>query len=177
MSAVMATMLFECALVIGVDVSAEKLALASSLGATHIIDAAASDPVDEIRALTGGRGVDFAVDASGLTRVIEQAFDSVRRGGGVCLFASHPAHSERIKIDPYELICGKSIRGSWGGSSEPDRDIPLFANLYREGKLPLHKLLTRRYRLEDVNGALNDLEHGAVGRALIELDPSVGSAT
>jgi S-(hydroxymethyl)glutathione dehydrogenase/alcohol dehydrogenase len=174
MSALMATMLYECSKVIAVDISAEKLELAHSFGATHIFNSAATDVVAEIRNLTGGVGVDYAVEASGIASVIEQAFESVRRGGGVCVFASHPENGKRISIDPYELICGKQLRGSWGGSSNPDRDIPMFAKLYREGKLPLEKLITKRYSLDAINDALNDLEHHRVGRPLIEIDKTIG---
>lgn len=174
MSALMATMLFECAQVIAVDISADKLELSRSFGATHTIDASREDPVAEIRKLTGGRGADYAVEASGQANVIEQAFESVRRGGGACVFASHPAHGARVSIDPFELICGKQIRGSWGGSCNPDRDIPMFAKLYLEGRLPLEKLLTRRYRLDQINEALDDMEQHRVLRPLIEIDPDLG---
>jgi S-(hydroxymethyl)glutathione dehydrogenase / alcohol dehydrogenase len=174
MSALMATMLFNCAKVIAVDVSADKLALATSFGATHLINATQADPVSAIRAMTGGLGVDYSVEASGQVTVIEQAFESVRRAGGVCVFASHPEHGKRISIDPYELICGKQIRGSWGGSSNPDRDIPMFAKLYAEGRLPLEKLITKRYPLEAINEALDDLEQHRVGRPLIEIDTTLG---
>ena len=174
MSALIATMLFQCPKVIVVDVSADKLALARSFGATHTIDATTSNPINEIRTLTDGLGVDYAVEASGQVKVIEQAFASIRRGGGVCVFATHPEEGNTISIDPYELICGKQIRGSWGGSSNPDRDIPMFAKLYLEGKLPLEKLITKRYRLEDINEALDDLEHRRVGRPLIEIDTTIG---
>jgi S-(hydroxymethyl)glutathione dehydrogenase/alcohol dehydrogenase len=170
MSALMAIMLYQCAQVIAVDVSAEKLALAKSFGATHVIDASATDPVAEIKSLTQGGGVDYAVEASGQAKVIEQAFASIRRGGGVCVFASHPEHGKLISIDPYELICGKKIRGSWGGSSDPDRDVPLFARLYLEGKLPLEKLISKRYKLESINEALDDMEDMKTGRPLIEID-------
>ncbi|MDB3912796.1 zinc-binding dehydrogenase [Paracoccaceae bacterium] len=173
MSALMATMLFQCAKVIAIDVSADKLELALSFGATHTIDAGTSDPINEIRALTGGLGVDYAVEASGQVKVIEQAFASIRCGSGVCVFATHPEQGNTISIDPYELICGKQIRGSWGGSSNPDRDIPMFAKLYLEGKLPLEKLITKRYRLDDINEALDDLEHRRVGRPLIEIDTTI----
>ncbi|MDO8771195.1 MAG: zinc-binding dehydrogenase [Burkholderiaceae bacterium] len=176
MSALMATMLFKCSKVIAVDVSAEKLELALSFGATHVINAKLTDATAEIRKLTGELGVDYAIEASGQASVIEQAFESVRRGGGLCVFASHPEHGRRISIDPYELICGKQIRGSWGGSSNPDQDIPMFANLYLQGRLPLEKLLTKRYTLDQINEALDDLEHHRVGRPLIEIDPSLGSS-
>jgi S-(hydroxymethyl)glutathione dehydrogenase/alcohol dehydrogenase len=175
MSAMMATMLFQCSKVIAVDISNEKLALAKSFGATHVVDARTLDPVNEILLLTGGRGVDFAVEASGQTNVIESAFASVRRAGGVCVFASHPQYGSRISIDPHELICGKQIRGSWGGSSNPDRDVPMFAELYREGKLPLEKLISKRYRLDSINEALDDLEQHRVGRPLIEIDSTMDS--
>ncbi len=175
MSALMATMLFQCEQVIAIDVSADKLALARSFGATHTIDASTIDPVSEIRSLTGSLGVDYAVEASGQVKVIEQAFASIRRGSGECVFASHPQQGATISIDPYELICGKQIRGSWGGSSNPDRDIPVFARLYLEGKLPLEKLITKRYPLESINEALDDLDHHRVGRPLIEIDTSIGS--
>jgi S-(hydroxymethyl)glutathione dehydrogenase/alcohol dehydrogenase len=173
MSALMATMLFKCARVIAVDVASDKLSLARSFGATHTIDASMCDPIGEIRSLTEGLGVDYAVEASGQAKVIEQAFSSIRRGGGVCVFASHPEHGTKISIDPYELICGKQIRGSWGGASNPDRDIPIFAQLYLEGKLPLEKLITKRYPLEAINEALDDLEYNRVGRPLIEIDKSL----
>ncbi|WP_196801315.1 zinc-binding dehydrogenase [Bordetella sp. FB-8] len=176
MSALIATMLFDCARVIAVDVSDEKLALSRSFGATDIINAKSSDPVAALKALTQGMGVDYAIEASGQVSVIEQAFASIRRGGGVCVFASHPAHGSRISIDPYELICGKQIRGSWGGGSNPDRDIPLFAKLYLEGRLPLEKLLTHRYALSQINEALDDMEHQRVGRPLIEIDGGLGAA-
>jgi S-(hydroxymethyl)glutathione dehydrogenase/alcohol dehydrogenase len=174
MSALMATMLFQCSKVIAVDVSADKLALATAFGATHTINATQADPVGIIRTMTGGLGVHYAVEASGQARVIEQAFESVRRAGGVCVFASHPEHGKRISIDPYELICGKQIRGSWGGSSNPDQDIPMFAKLYAEGRLPLEKLITKRYPLEAINEALDDLEQHRVGRPLIEIDTTLG---
>ena len=173
LSALMATMLFSCSKVIAVDVAADKLELARSFGATHTIDASQSDAVGEIRALTNMVGVDFAIEASGQARVIEQAFESVRRAGGACVFASHPEHGQRISIDPYELICGKQLRGSWGGSSNPDRDVPVFAALYREGRLPLEKLIGKRYPLSAINEALDDLESRRVARPLIEIDPTL----
>jgi S-(hydroxymethyl)glutathione dehydrogenase/alcohol dehydrogenase len=174
MSALMATKLCKCGMVVAVDVSDEKLALAREFGATHVVNSRTTDPVEAIRSMSGGKGLDFAVEASGLASVIEAAFKSVRRAGGLCVFASHPAHGEEIRLDPYELICGKQIRGTWGGSTDPDADIPRFAELYRQGRLPLEKLITHRYPLERINEALEDLEGMRVGRPLIEIDPTVG---
>lgn len=175
LSAMIACRLYDCSLVIAVDVAPDKLALAAELGATAVVNAARLDPVGEIRKLTDGKGVDFAVEAAGSARTIEQAFNAVRRGGGLCVFASHPPQEARISLDPYELICGKRIAGSWGGASNSDRDIPRLAELYRSGKLPLEKLISRRYKLDDINVAMDDLMQRRVTRPLIEISTSTGT--
>lgn len=174
LSALMATQVFKCAKVIGIDVSPEKLALAKSFGATDVINANEVDPIAKIKELTNNNGVDYSVEASGRARTIEDAFNSVRKNGGLCVFASHPPNGEKISIDPYDLICGKKIEGTWGGECDPDRDIPIFGELYRQGKLPLEKLLSARYKIENINEALIDLENKKVARPLIEINPSLG---
>mgnify|MGYP001568001400 FL=1 len=167
LSALMATGLYDCAAVIAVDVEDDKLALARDFGASATINARRQDPVAAIYELTGGRGVDCSIEAAGTTASIEQAFRAVRKGGGRCIFASHPPQGESIRLDPYDLICGKRIEGSWGGGCDPDRDVPRFAELYRQGRLPLERLITRRYTLDRINEALDDLETRKVGRPLI----------
>jgi S-(hydroxymethyl)glutathione dehydrogenase/alcohol dehydrogenase len=167
LSALMAAGLYECQTLIAVDIEKDKLELASEFGATHLIDSSVEDPVERIREITEGKGVDYSIEAAGVVKTIEQAFQSVRKGGGKCVFASHPKVDEKITIDPFDLICGKQIQGSWGGESNPEDDIPKFAQLYRDGKLPLEKLLTRRYSLDQINEALDDLEQRKVGRPLI----------
>ncbi len=169
LSALMAAKLYDCSSVIAVDVEDHKLEMAKEFGATHTINSKKSNPVAEILKLTCGNGVDYSVDASGYAVSIEQAFQSVRKAGGLCVFASHPAHNDKIRIDPFDLICGKQIKGSWGGESKPDRDIPKIAGLYREGKLPLEKLVSGRYPLERINEALLDIENHKVARAMIEI--------
>lgn len=170
MSALMATQLYRCEKVIAVDVEDAKLELAREFGATAVVNSSREDPVAAILGLTGGRGTDYSVEAAGRTTTIEQAFRSVRNQGGRCVFASHPEHGGRISIDPYDLICGKRIEGSWGGACNPDRDIPRFAELYRAGRLPLEKLITKRYTLDRINEALDDLEQRRVGRPLIVIN-------
>ena len=169
LSALMAAKLCECACIIAVDVESSKLELAKEFGATHLINATVENPLDGIYHIMGGRGVDFAVEAAGRAATIEQAFQSVRKEGGLCVFASHPPMGDTIQLDPFDLICGKQIRGSWGGESRPDEDVPRFVELYRKGLLPVDKLITHRYSLEQINQALSDLEQKIVGRALIEI--------
>jgi S-(hydroxymethyl)glutathione dehydrogenase/alcohol dehydrogenase len=167
LSALMAANLYKCQTLIAVDIEKNKLELAIEFGATHLIDSSMEDPIERIREITGGVGVDYSIEAAGLVKTIEQAFQSVRKGGGKCVFATHPTANEKIMIDPFDLICGKQIQGSWGGDSKPEEDVPQFAQLYRDGKLPLEKLFTRRYSLDQINEALSDLEQRKVGRPLL----------
>jgi len=174
LSALMATNFFECSKVIGVDVEQDKLSLARELGATHVIDSSKTDPVMAIRELTSGVGLDYSVEAAGRIKTIEQAYNSIRKNGGLCVFASHPPTGEKIQLDPHDLISGKQIMGTWGGACDPDKDIPLFASLYREGKLPLKKMITKRYSLDQINEALDDIEARRVARPLIEINSELG---
>ena len=173
LSALMVCQLYEFTQVIAVDVSQDKLELAKELRATHLINASEIDPVVAIREITGGEGVDYSIESAGQIRTIEQAFASVRRGTGWCVFASHPSSGQKISLDPFDLISGKRITGTWGGDSNPDRDIPRFAELYLAGKLPLEKLISRRYSLDDINDALDDLENKRVTRPLIEINSTL----
>lgn len=116
-SALMAAKTTKPSILIAIDIEDAKLKLASDLGATHIINSQASNAVAEVHNIVS-TGLDYAVEASGKANMIEQAFEMIRRGGGDLVFASHPQEGDKISIDPFELICGKSIRGSWGGGGQ-----------------------------------------------------------
>jgi S-(hydroxymethyl)glutathione dehydrogenase/alcohol dehydrogenase len=167
LSAVLAASLMNATTIIGVDVFDHKLELARLVGATHLINANQQDPLTSILQITGGRGVDYAIEAVGRRETMETAFRAVRDSGGLCVVAGNLPYGERISIDPFDLIRGKQIVGTWGGETQPDRDIPLYVDLYLAGKLKLGALITAEYRLEEINQALEDLEQGKVGRALI----------
>ena len=169
LSSLMAAKAFACSIIIVVDVEDSKLQMAKELGATNLINSNNENAVEKIYQITQERGVDYSIEAVGNAKVIEFAFQSVRDKGGLCVFAGHPAAHERILLDPFDLIKGKRIQGSWGGECDPDRDIPLLAKYYLEGKLPLEKMISHRYRLEEVNDALDNLENNKMARALLEM--------
>mgnify|MGYP001793675206 CR=1 FL=1 len=158
---------------IAVDVNPDKRKTALQLGATHALDGSRDDILDQIRTLTDGKGADYCLDAAGRTSTIELAFNAVRRQGGQCVFASHPEAGQMISIDPFELVNGKQIKGSWGGNTSPDRDLPHFYRMSVDNKLPLATMITRRYSLDKINDALDDLEAGAVMRPLLEINPAI----
>lgn len=173
LSALMATKLYKCSIIIAIDIEDKKLALAKEFGATHIINSAKEDALSKILEITDCKGTDYSIECSGIAKVIELSFKSVRNHGGLAIFSSHPQNGDKISLDPYDLICGKKIQGSWGGSSIPDKDIPKLAKLYLDGQLPLEKLIDKRYTLENINLALDDLEARKIARPLIVIDESL----
>lgn len=169
LSAVLAASLRGATPIIAVDLFEHKLEKARELGATHLIRARQQDPVAAIVEITRGHGVDYAIETAGRRETMEAAFRAVRDNGGLCVLAGNLPHGERISLDPFDLIRGKRIIGSWGGETWPDRDIPLYVDLYLAGKLKLDALITHTYRLGEINQAFDDLENGKVGRALIQM--------
>jgi S-(hydroxymethyl)glutathione dehydrogenase/alcohol dehydrogenase len=157
-----------CCPVIAIDVRREKLALAEQVGATHRVNAAEADPVQEIQRLCPG-GLDFAIEATGRPAVMQQALRSVRSQGGAAVVVGNARHGERLEIDPQQLNQGKRLLGTWGGDSQPDRDYPRYGRLIAAGRLSVEPLLSRTYRLSQISDALQDLERGEVARPLIDM--------
>lgn len=174
LSAIRAASILEAYPVIAVDLSEEKLAFARSFGATHTINASGNiDPVEAIRDLTGG-GVDYAFDAIGKQQTCDQILQAVRSGGqgagnigGTAVLVGIP--QEKITIDPQLIVQGQRIfRGSLG-AAYPDQDFSMYLRWHQQGKFPLDKLITRRYRLEQINEACDHLHAGDIlGRAILE---------
>jgi len=169
LSAIIALKALGIKMIIAIDISDEKLALAKELGATYIFNSKNSDTFKSIIDLTNG-GSDICVESGGEVSTIELGFSLIRKNGGKLLFASHPPEGSMIRLSPHELISGKKIAGSWGGASNPDIDIPKMQALFDKAKIPLEALLTKSYKLEQINEALDDLELGRVFRPLIKME-------
>lgn len=168
LAAVVSASLMNAATIVAVDVADTKLEHARALGATHTVHATREDPLAAIRRITGA-GVDYAVEAAGRPETMEAAFKSVRDGGGLCVLAGNLAHGGRMSIDPFDLIRGKRVIGTWGGETDPDRDILRYVRLYERGRLNLAAFITHEYRLDQINTAIDDLEAGRVGRAIVNM--------
>lgn len=167
LSALMALKELKPKVLIAIDISDDKLNLAKEFGATHLINSKTQNVISEIKKITPN-GVDACVESGGQIETIELGISIINKTGRL-YFASHPEQGKFIKIDPFDLISGKKIFGSWGGGCFPDRDIPRLTKIYKNGSLPLHKLITKRYSLDNINQALSDLENGLVFRPLIEM--------
>lgn len=157
-----------CDPIIAVDIREEPLALAGKCGATHLIDGK-QNPVQAIMKITEGRGTDFGIESAGLIATMQDGFAATRRFGGRFLIAGNAAHGEKMALDPFDLIAGKNIAGSWGGSSDPDKDVPSFAQMYRDGALRLEALISHKIPLHRINEAFSLLEKGHGGRIVIEM--------
>jgi Zn-dependent alcohol dehydrogenase len=159
--------------IIVVDVNDDKLAFARRFGATHVINSKVVDAVQSVRDLTG-RGADFAIDAVGLPQTQEQILRAVRpgysgmnRGGTALLIGITPPDAKAI-LDTSLFVGNRSFTRTSGGDCKPDRDFPIFIRWYREGKLKLDELVTHRYTLDQINTAVDDLEHGRIlGRGIL----------
>ncbi|MEA1960382.1 MAG: zinc-binding dehydrogenase [Bacillota bacterium] len=171
LSAVLASSLMNDTIIIAVDIFDCKLKLARDVGATHLINAGKEDPLAAILKITDGRGVDYAIEAAGLCGTMEKAFRAVRDNGGRCVLAGNLSQGEKISFDPFDLIKGKQIIGTWGGETNPDEDISKYIKWYMSGKMKLSKLITNEYQLENINEAFDDLGRGKAGRSLIKMKP------
>ena len=109
----------------------------------------------------------FVLKLAGTTGTIELGFSLINERAGQLLFASHPPAGEQISLDPIELITGKQIRGSWGGATRPDIDVPLLSKLVVRNKVPLMTLTKDKFPLEDINKAIDLFKRRKIIRPII----------
>jgi len=170
LSCVQGGVLAGAAMIVAVDVVADKLDLARRLGATHVVDAGREDPVAVIRELTGG-GADYTFEAVGNLAVIKQALDALGAGGTLTVVGV-PKLGSSLEVVVHSLYQNKAILGCRYGAARPRRDFPMLADLYLAGRLKIDELITRRYRLDDFGQAVDDLRAGHLARGVFLLDPA-----
>lgn len=134
-----------------------------AMGATDTLLATEADLVRRVIAAAGG-SLDIAIEVTGRPSVMRQALEAVRSQGGIAVVVGNAKHGEMLELNPRLLNDGKQLRGTWGGDNEPDRDFPRYCRLIQAGKLDLKPLLSKTYRLEEVNLALDELEAGHAER-------------
>ena len=153
--------------VIAVDVQEGKLEFAMKFGATHSVDATHQDPVARVKEITGGLGADYTFEVYGSAETIETAYEMARKGGTVVVVGIAPV-GDKPGIDAVSLVRQeKALKGCYYGSSRCSVDFPKMVDLYRSGRLNVDGLITRRYNLDQINQAYEDLARGEVGRGVI----------
>jgi len=152
---------------VAIDVLPAKLQLASELGATHTVLAAAGvDVAAAVREATGG-GALYTIETVGHEQVLAQAYAATRRGG-TTVTAGLPHPSKMFSIPAVSLVAEeRTVKGSYMGSCVPSRDIPRFVAMYRAARLPVDRLLTHELKLDDINAAFDRLATGAAVRQVV----------
>lgn len=167
LSGVMAAAAAGATTIFAVDVVPSRLELALQLGATHAVNSATEDPVAVVRAVTH-KGVDFAMDSTGIPSVIRSSVLALRATGAAAIVgASKPGAV--LDLDANDLMQGaKSIRGVVEGDSIPDVFIPQLVDLYLAGRFPFDKLV-KFYSLDQINEAAADSEKGGTLKPIIRI--------
>ncbi len=158
--------------IIAVDIHDNRLELASKLGATHTINSKNQDPEAEIRRIVGKAGVDVSIDNTGVPEVVETAY-KITNSRGRTLLVGVMKKGQSASVYTYPLHFEQQIIGSSGGQCRPEFDIPNYVRLCEEGKLDFSPLIGRRYSLDNINDALDDMRSGKVaGRCMIMMKDS-----
>jgi len=155
--------------IIAVDVDERKLALATTLGATHTVNARGTDPVAAIQELTDGFGADVVIDAVGRPETWKQAFYA-RDLAGTVVLVGVPTPEMELSIPLLDVFGrGGKLKSSWYGDCLPERDFPLLVDLYLQGRLPLETFVSEKIALTDVEAAFEAMKRGDVLRSVVML--------
>src|SRR6267143_1404996 len=152
--------------IIGVDMFESKMEMAKRVGATHFVNSKKDDPVKAIRALTGGAGVDHAFEAVGNATLVRQAIESLAIRGTATIVGVLPPDA-KIEFPWMAIRPECRVQTSRMGGNRFRIDIPRYLDFYRQGRLLLDEMVTRRGRLDDLNEAFRAMKAGEVARTVL----------
>lgn len=166
-AAIMGSRLAGAATIIAVDIDDRKLETAKEMGATHTVNSKQVDAVEAIRELTGGFGVDVAIEAVGRPETYEQAFFA-RDLAGTVVLVGVPNPTMKIELPLIEVFGrGGSLKSSWYGDCLPSRDFPMLVDLHQQGRIDLNKFVTEKIGIGDVEAAFDKMHSGDVLRSVV----------
>ncbi len=169
LSIIMGARLAGASQIIAVDRAEAKGAIALTFGATDFIMAGPQVP-QTVRDMTEGRGADYVFEAIGIPAVQEQCLETVRPGGTLVLVGVSPMGSSTNLPGAVITRQEKTVTGSYYGTAHTTRDFPLYLDMYRRGLLDLDRLVSRTYRLQELNEAFADMLSGEIARGVILFD-------
>ena len=155
------------AVIIAIDPVPARREASARVGATNTVDPAAGNPVEQVRALTGGRGADYSFEVVGRPELMVQAFDMARVAGTVTLVGM-PAVGDTMTLPAIQAVfSGKRLAGSVVGGAQILRDFPRFIRLAEAGKLDLESMVSRRIKLDEINDGIDLLTRAEGVRTVI----------
>ena len=170
LSTVQGARMANASMVIAVDISDHKLEWAMSMGATHVVNAAEEDPVEAVRALTGGEGVEFSFEAVGSGATLDQAL-AMLSYGGVTTMIGVPPEGSTTDLDPSAFFRNTStLMTTHGGEGIPAQDFPVLDSLYQLGRLDLDSMVTHTIPLSEMEKGFENLETGTALRTVVVPD-------
>lgn len=153
--------------IIAIDLQPQKLELAKRFGATDVINSGDVDAVAAVLELTGG-GVNHAFEVIGLKVTSKQAIGMTKVGGGAYLIGVHkPGSTIDVDVLGELLVSQRRIQGVYMGSTNIKHDIPMYANLYLQGRFNLDDLISKEIDISEINDAYAELKNGAIARSVI----------
>src|SRR5438309_1087242 len=155
--------------IIAVDMFAQKEEMAKRAGAAHFVNSSEEDPVKAVRALTGGLGVDHAFEAVGNAKLVRQAIESLAIRGTATIVGVLPPDAT-IEFPWMAIRPECKVQTSRMGSNRFRIDIPLYLDFYRQGRLNLDDMVTKRGHLGDINEAFRAMKAGEVARTVLTFD-------
>ena len=155
--------------IIAVDIDARKLGAARRFGATHAVNSRVEDPVEAIRAATGGFGADVCIEAVGRPETYQQAFHA-RDLAGTVVLVGVPTPEMRLEMPLLDFFSrGGALKSSWYGDCLPSRDFPMLIDLYRQGRFDLDGFVSETIQLDQVEEAFAAMGRGDVLRSVVVL--------
>lgn len=152
--------------IIAIDMADDKLAMAKSLGATATVNASDVDAIEKVKALTHG-GVQYAFEFAGSVKALELAYRITRRGG-MTVTAGLPNPAHVFNLPATHLVAEeRTLKGSYIGTCVPARDVPRYMALFKQGRLPVDRLLTGRITLDEINHGFDLLREGKAIRQVV----------
>ncbi len=156
--------------IVAIDTNGSKEAVAREFGATHFVNPAEVDTAEAVMDLTG-TGFDFVFECVGAKALMEQAIALLDWSGTFVILGVTP-FGTMVEFAPEYLYHDKTIMGCRYGSSRPQADIPMYADLYLAGRFKLDELVTKVYPMAEIELVFRDMHEGRLARGVLEVCPS-----
>lgn len=154
--------------IIGIDLNPTKEALARQFGMTDYVNPSdVEDVVDHLITMTGG-GVDYSFECIGNVNVMRQALECCHKGWGESCIVGVAGAGQEIATRPFQLVTGRSWRGTAFGGARGRTDVPKIVDWYMEGKIKIDDLITHKMPLNEINTAFDLMHKGESIRSVIE---------